>query len=88
MIFLDMFLAEVDKKISLANTIKEQMQPLFDQQIVSPQAMQYLKLARESLEACKIQLSQDPQGAIYLFSRGCWNLGAAVTQGRLEKEAK
>jgi hypothetical protein len=88
MTLADLFLEAVERKLELADIIYKQMQPLYDANIISQESMGKIKLAQESLKACKMRLSTEPEDAIYLFSRGCWNLGEGIGRGRIERDQK
>lgn len=88
MTLTELFLEAIEGKLGLADVIYKQMQPFYDAGVISQESMGKIKLAQESLKACKMRLSTEPKDAIYLFSRGCWNLGEAVGRGRFERDQK
>lgn len=81
----ELLLDAADAKLQLIERIKQQMVPYIEKGTISPRTVNLIKLARECFIACKMKVTSEPQNAIYLFGRGCWNLGEGVCLGRLER---
>ena len=83
----EIFSDAVHQKLELADKIEKQMAEDVANGVLSEQTIGKHHLARESFKAAQTHLIQEKyEEAIYLFSRGCWNLGEF--QGRSQFERK
>jgi len=75
----------IQQKLELTNEIEKQMAKDVAQNKLSGITLSKHHLARESFKSALTHLVQGKvEDAIYLFSRGCWNLGEFT--GRSQKE--
>jgi len=74
-------------KMELLNRNREQMRSDMDSGVLSSRTVGCLHTAQESFKAAKLHLDQDKAAdAMYLFSRGCWNMGEVMGRSAFEKE--
>jgi hypothetical protein len=85
----DIFLKAIEQKLQLTKQIESQMKEDVEKKILSDLTIEKHHIARESLKAAQTHLIQDKwDDAIYLFSRGCWNLGEFQGRSQLERGKK
>jgi len=82
---LELLVAETNRKQDLTQKILIQMTPDFENKKLSGLTRSQVNMARDNFEACLLKIKAgEIENAIYLFSRGCWNLGEAMGRAKLE----
>lgn len=85
----ELLLNAIQQKIELADKIEKQMVGDVASGLLSIQTAGKHHIARESLKAAQTHLIQGKyEDAIYLFSRGCWNLGEFQGRSQLERKVQ
>lgn len=86
--FVKEFVEAITAKRTLVDTIGRQMASDVDKGLLSIDTLQAYTNAKNSLDASLLHLERKEfQEAIYLFSRGCWNLGEFKGRSDFEKKA-
>jgi len=76
----------IAQKLALAEKIQKQMQPDVQKNLISTKTQGKIHLAIESFKAAGMNLTQNKfEDAIYLFSRGCSNIGETLGRSAYEK---
>lgn len=76
----------LQEKTLLISKIHTQITSDVEKGVLSAETINLLALARDNFDASLINLKQNnyPE-AVYLFSRGCWNLGEFMGRSSIER---